>query len=62
MAIGDQAGTAAVDKLDTVTITLAKQELTAVLAPFVSFLPFLQVILDGKKRLVITLEDVLNDH
>jgi hypothetical protein len=57
MAIGDQAGTAAVDKLDTVTIPLVKQELTAVLAPFVSFLPFLQAILDGKKRLVITLED-----
>jgi hypothetical protein len=58
MAIGDSAGKQAIDELTTVTVPLAAKDLTDLLAPFVAFLPCIEAVLQGKKRLVITLEDV----
>ena len=58
MALGDSVGIQAVEKIDLDTIPEIKQALLEVVSPFVKLLPSLQAVLDGKKRLVVSFEDV----
>jgi len=57
MAIGDNVGKLAVDELTTQTVPELHKALDDMLAPFQALIPSIQDILQGKKKLVITLED-----
>ena len=57
MAIGDNVGKQAVDELTGQTVPLINTDLNNLLKPFIDILPDIQAVLQGKKKLVITLED-----
>ena len=54
MALGDSVGKQAADEITSIAIP----EMQKALEPFVNLLPFLEALLAGKKKLVVTLEDV----
>ena len=53
-----QAGITQLEAAEVNVITQATTALTNVLAPFAALVPHITAILDGKKRVIITLEDV----
>ena len=62
MALGDSVGKQAIDEIDSTTLPEALLGLTKLLAPFAALIPDLQYVLQGKKRLIITLEDVTTEQ
>ena len=57
MALGDSVGKQAIDAIDQITLPEATADLNKLLAPFAALVPDLQAVLQGKKKIVITLED-----